>query len=78
MLTPSIGDKHGMIFIESECSLKGKLSAVIVSISSVLKLKLLSLFVTRCVVFVHFDTASESTVRAGSLSKVETKSKFKF
>ena len=48
-----------------------------VSISSFLKLQLSGLFVTRSVVFLHFDMASESTGTAGSLSKVERKSKFK-
>ena len=48
-----------------------------VSISSFLKLQLSRLFVTRSVVFLHFDMASESTGTAGSLSKVERKSKFK-
>ena len=33
---------------------------------------------TRSAVFLHFDTDSESTETADSLSKVETKSKFKF
>ena len=57
-----------MIFTESEFSLD----------SSFLKLQLSRLFLTRSVVFLHFDTASESTGKAGSLSKVEKKSKFKF
>ena len=75
--TPSIGDKHDMIFTESEFSLDSKWSTVNVSISSFLKLQLSRLFVTRSVVFLHFDMASESTGTAGSLSKVERKSKFK-
>ena len=48
-----------------------------VSISSFLKLQLSRLFVTRSVVFLHFDMASESTGTAGSLSKVEKKSNLK-
>ena len=47
-----------------------------VSISSFLKLQLSRLFVTRSVVFIHFDMVSEPTGTAGSLSKVEKKSKF--
>ena len=42
-----------------------------VSISSFLKLQLSRLFVTRSVVFLHFDMASESAGTAGSLSKME-------
>ena len=75
--TPSIGDKYDMIFTESEFSLDSKWSTVNVSISSFLKLQLSRLFVTRSVVFLHFDMASESTGTVGSLSKVERKSKFK-
>ena len=67
-----------MIFTESEFSLDSKWSKVNVSISSFLKLQLSRLFVTRSAVFLHFDTDSESTETADSLSKVETKSKFKF
>ena len=66
-----------MIFTESEFSLDSKWSTVNVSISSFLKLQLSRLFVTRSVVFLHFDMASESTGTVGSLSKVERKSKFK-
>ena len=65
-----------MIFTKSEFSLDSKLSTVNVSISSFLKLQLWRLFVTRSVVFLHFDTVSESSGRA--LPKVEEKSKFKF
>ena len=43
-----------------------------------LKLKLSRLFELRSVVFLHFDMVSESTGTAGSLSKVEIKSRFKF
>ena len=46
--------------------------------SSFLKLQLSILFVTRSVVFLQFDTVSEFTGRAGSLFKVNKKSKFKF
>ena len=67
-----------MIFTVSEFSLDSKWSTVNVSISSFLKLQLSGLFVTRSAVFLHFDTDSESTETADSLSKVETKSKFKF
>ena len=49
-----------------------------ISGSSFLKLQLSRLFVARFVVFLHFDTTSESTGTAGSLSKVEIKSKLKF
>ena len=49
-----------------------------VSVSSFLKLQLSRIFVTRCKVFLHFDTAFEPTGTVGSLSKVERKSKFKF
>ena len=48
-----------------------------VSIGSFLKLQLSRLFVTRSMVFLHFDMAFESTGTADSLSKVERKSKFK-
>ena len=72
--TTSIGDKHDMIFTESEFSLDSKWLTVNVSISSFLKLRLSRLFVTCSVVFLHFDMASESTGRAGSLSKVGKKS----
>ena len=48
-----------------------------VSISLFLNLQLSRLFVTRVVVFLHFDMASESTGTAGSLSEVEKKSKSK-
>ena len=65
-----MGDRHDMIFTESEISLDVKISAVNVSISSFPKLQLSRLFVTRSVVFLHSDTASESTGRAASLSKV--------
>ena len=75
--TPLIGDKYELIFIESEFSLDSKLSMVNVSITLFLKLQLSRLFVTHPVVFLHFDMASESTGTAGSLSKVEKKSKFK-
>ena len=66
-----MGDRHDMIFTESEISLDVKISAVNVSISSFPKLQLSRLFVTRSVVFLRSDTASESTGRAASLSKVE-------
>ena len=62
-----------MIFTESEFSLDSKWLTVNVSISSFLKLQLSRLFVTCSVVFLHFDTASESTETAGSLSKVGKK-----
>ena len=45
-----------------------------VSISSFLKLQLSRLFVTRSVVFIHFNTVSEPAGTAGSLSKVGKKS----
>ena len=48
-----------------------------VSISSFLTLQLSRLFVTRSVVFLHFDMASESAGIVGSLSKVEKKPKSK-
>ena len=41
-------------------------------------LQLSTLFVTRSVVFLNFDMASESTGTAGSLSKMEKKYKFKY
>ena len=66
-----------MIFTESEFSLDSKRSTVNVSIGSFLKLQLSRLFVTRSMVFLHFDMAFESTGTADSLSKVERKSKFK-
>ena len=66
-----------MIFTESEFRLDSKWSSVNASVRSFLKLQLSRLFVTRSVVFLHFDMASESTGAAGSLSKVERKSKCK-
>ena len=48
-----------------------------VSVGSFLKLQLSRLFITRSVVFLHFDMASEATGTVGSLSKVGRKSKFK-
>ena len=48
-----------------------------ISISSFLTLQLSRLFVTRSMVFLHFGMAYDSTGIAGSLSKVEEKSKFK-
>ena len=66
-----------MIFTESEFRLDSKWSTVNVSVRSFLKLQLSRLFVTRSVVFLHFDMAFESTGAAGSLSKVERKSECK-
>ena len=73
----SMGDKHGMIFTESEFSLDSKWSRVNVSVSSFLKLQLSRLFITRSIVFLHFDMVSESTGTAGFLSKVEKKAQIK-
>ena len=68
-----------MIFTESEFIWDdSKWSTVNVCVSSFVKLQLSRLFVTHSVVFIHFDTASESNRTAGSLSKVETNSRFKF
>ena len=82
MTTPSTGNKHDIFVTVSEFSLDSKWSTVNVSVSSFLKLQLSRLFVNRSVVFLHFDTASESTGTGGSLSKVEKslnlKSKFPY
>ena len=72
-----LGLSMALVFTESEFSLDRKLSTGNVSIGSFLKLQLSRLFLTRSVVFLHFDMASESTGTAGSLSKVEKKSRFK-
>ena len=67
-----------MIFTESEFSLYSELSSANVSISSFFKLQLSRLFITRSVVFLHSDAASESIGTTDSLSRVKKKSKFKF
>ena len=76
--TSSIRDKHDIIFTESEFSLDCRWSKVNVSTSSFLKLQSSKLLITCSVVFLHFDTNFESTWTASSMSKVGTKSKFKF
>ena len=67
-------DKHDTIYTEYEFSLDGKWPTLNLSTSSSLKLQLSRLLVTRCLVFLHFDTASESTETAISFWKKVEKS----
>ena len=69
-----IGNKHDTIYTEYEFSLDGKWSTLNLSTSSFLKLQLSRLLATRSVVFLHFDTASESTGTASSFWKKVGKS----
>ena len=67
-------DKHDTIYTEYEFSLDGKWPTLNLSTSSFLKLQLSRLLVTRSVVFLHFDTDSESTGTAISFWKKVEKS----
>ena len=71
-----IGNKHDTIYTEYEFSLDGKWSTLNLSTSSFLKFdyQLSRLLATRSMVFLHFNTASESTGTDSSFWKKVGKS----